>query len=514
MRKLKSLLLIAPLVLSLGMLTGCSNNAAGADEIDGLFVAGEFTGVGNGFGGEVVATVTTSYDEILDITITTEHETPGFGEPTAQTIIDAVLAHQGLDVDIVSGATYTSNGVIEAVTNALEAAGADLDVLRSIAAPHIGSVAQEELNVDVVVVGSGGAGLAAAVEVAEAGHSVVVLEKMPIIGGNTLRATGGFSAAGTSVQADNDVEDDADAFFESLNHEALDDDLLRILTNNSAEAWEWVNDLGADLTGFSAPRMHRPADGSPVGPAVVDALVARLDELDIEIMTNTKALELIKENGRVVGLKADANGNDLTVNAQAVILATGGFGASSEMLEIYRADLIDLNTTKSAGSLGTGIQMAVEVGADVLNMEEMVVHPTTDPETGFMFSIALRSDGGILLNNEGRRFTNELAPSNAVTADSMQQPDGITNLIVNQNIADNNATVRALIGAGWAQEAQDLSQLADMLDVDLDVLEETFTTYRRFAENGEDEDFGRPMMNETFKSTSNISANCDKSCAS
>jgi len=483
------------------IMTACSNNGDGNGEIT------TYEGTGNGFNGEITAVVTLEDGVITDIQVDTDIESEGFRETATEEIPAQIIANQSIEVDAISGATATSDGIIEAITSALIAAGVNLDDFRS--AVESAVVVVEDFEIDVVVVGSGGAGLAAAIEVAEAGNSVVVLERMPIIGGNTLRATGGMNASETNLQAENDIEDSNEIFFEDTmigGHETNDPEMVEIMVNYSADAIHWLNDLGADLVnittsgGQSVLRTHRPADGSPVGPAIIRALENRLDELNVEIMLNSEVQDLIITDGAVSGVEVThmSSGESFTVTADSVILAAGGFGANPEMVEYYREDLAGHFTTNHEGANGSVIRMAEIAGAHLIDMEEIQIHPTTDRETGYMFTEALRADGAIIVNNEGVRFVHELDPRDAVASAILAQPETDAFLITNGEMEENNATLAGYIRNGYGVAGETLEDLAEAIGIDAQALIATVEAYGAMVDAGEDTDFGRVNMNQNF----------------
>jgi len=511
--KKKGWLILILLGLFMLVFAGCSTNEKNQDtsgEAKGKYTAGTYEGVSTGHGGEIKATVKVSKDKIESIEITAEDETGSIGGGATKQLTEEIIASQSLAVDVVSGASESSAGIIEAVTLALEKAGADIEALKDPANKlAVETEKQEDIDVDVVVIGSGGAGMSAAVKAKEAGKSVVVLEKMPIIGGNTNRATGGMNVAGTEYQKAQGINDTKEIWYEdtmkggkNLNDPAL----LQTLVDNAPDALKWLNDMGAGLTnvtlsgGQTNPRIHQPADGSPVGPVIVDVLSKRLKELDVEILLNTTATKLIEDNGAVAGVEAtDKNGNPFKVNAKAVVLATGGFGANHEMVEKYRPELKGFSTTNHAGATGEGITMAQEVGADLMQIDQIQIHPTTDPETGYLFTEGLRGDGAILVNKEGKRFTDELLTRDVVSQNILKQTDKMAYIIVNQQMADEEHSLAGYIKDGYATKGEDIASLAKEIGVDAATLEQTMATYAGYVKNGKDEEFGRQHLTLTLE---------------
>lgn len=505
--------LIGILILGLIMLlaVGCSpDKSSGDNEEAGKFTPGTYEGISTGHGGEITAKVTVSKDRIENIEITADGETGSIGDGAITQLTEEIISTQSLAVDAVSGASQSSAGIIEAVTLALEKAGGDIAALKDPSNKLVvEQEKQEDITVDVVVVGSGGAGLSAAVEAKEAGKSVIILEQMPIIGGNTNRATGGINAAETTIQEEAGITDSKQTFYDDTlkgGHNINDPELLQTLVDNAPEAIYWLNDMGAGISrvtlsgGATNPRIHTPADGSPIGPVVVDVLSKKLKELDVDILLNTKAVKLIEQDGVVVGVEAvDKNDNPFKVNAKAVILATGGFGANSEMVEQYRPELKGFSTTNHAGATGSGIVMAQEVGADLMQVEEIQIHPTTDPKSGYLFTEGLRGDGAILVNKEGKRFTNELLTRDVVSQNILKQTDKIAYLIVNQEMAEENASLAGYIEDGYATKGEDLASLANELGIDATTLETTLNTYTQYVKNGKDEEFGREHLTQTLE---------------
>ncbi len=367
------------------------------------------------------------------------------------------------------------------------------------------------ITTDVVVIGSGGAGLAAALEVKNAGKEVIVLEKMPIIGGNTLRATGGLNAAGSSAQATLGLEDTVEAFFTDTmkgGYDKNDPELVQILAEESAEAVEWLLSMGGDfndvgkLAGATNTRAHRPTGGAPVGPEVVKTLRSALEESGVKIMTETIALKLIEEDGKVIGVIAeDKDGKEFTINATSVVLATGGFGANSTMLVEYNKDLEGFGTTNHSGATGDGIAMAQEVGAALVDIEEIQTHPTAVPSNGYMITEAVRGNGAILINRDGERFVNELATRDVVSAAMLAQEGKTGFLFFDQGVTDSLKAIDGYIKQGIVTEGETLEELAEKAGINPENLKATLTDYNQYVASKEDKDFGRNDMPRSLENS-------------
>lgn len=501
MRKLfKNVSFLILIIMLVGALTGCQSK--------GKFNPGTYEGTAEGLGGTITARVTVTKDEITKIEIDAPKETESIGAGAKEQVIERVLESQSLAIDAISGATVSSSAMIAAITAALEKSGADMKALQT-PTNQPKEEAQKDLDVDVVVVGAGGAGMSAAIEVANAGKSVVIVEKMPLVGGNTNRATGGINAAETPIQEAAGIKDTKQTFYDDTmkgGKDLNDPELLRTMVDNAPGAIEWLNGMGAGIErvtlsgGATNPRIHTPQDGSPIGPVIVKVLSEKLKELNVDIMLETKAEKIIEKDGVVVGIEAtDKNGNPFKINAKAVILATGGFGANSEMVETYRPDLKGFSTTNHQGATGDGIVMAQEVGADLTDIGEIQIHPTTDPGTGYLFTEGLRGDGAILVNFEGKRFTDELLTRDKVSAKILEQTQGQAYLIANEEMRTENKSLAGYIEKGYAVKGESIAELARSLKIDEATLENTMKAYTQMAKAGVDTEFGRKHMTKTLE---------------
>ena len=357
---------------------------------------------------------------------------------------------------------------------------------------------------DIVVVGMGGAGMCAAIAAKEAGaENIVILESTAIEGGNTNFSSSGMNAAYTKYQEAAGIEDSVDLFISDTvtgGKNWNNVDLVTQMCEGSADAIDWVANHGLELSdvtsmgGASVARCHRPADKKAIGSELVPALVQAVSDAGISVAMETKATALTTdESGAVNGVDAtDADGNEVHFGAKAVIVATGGFGANFDMIKMYRPDLVDYVTTNKEGTQGDGMVMAQKVGANLIQMSQIQTHPTVYQENGALIGEAVRGGGGILINNAGDRFCNEMGTRDAVSASELQQPDGKVWCFYDQTLYDANAVCAKYDSLEMSTKYDTLDDLAAALGFDVAELQATLDTYNAaVADGGASDPFGR-----------------------
>ena len=478
---------------------------------------GTYTSTAQGFGGDVTVELTVSESLIESVIITGDKETPALGGVAVTDLGPSILAMQTPNVDAVSGATVTSKAIIAAATDCLLQAGADIELMDAKASEipvEALTKTEETIDCDIVVVGAGGAGMTAAISAKQEGMNVIILEKMPYAGGNTTKASGGMNAAGTKKQqAAIAAEEDAEVK-ESLEGSTVENfiadtmegghninniDLVTTMAENSSDAIEWLEGIGAELptiaaTGGTVHRyLHEPEDGSAVGEFLVEKFSEQLEKMDIPVYYNTEATDLIVDGDKVVGVKATGKTADYTINAGAVILATGGFGASEEMYCKYRPDLKGSVTTNAPGATGDGIVMAEKVGAALVDIDQIQLHPTVFQENGFLVSERLRSNGAILVNIEGNRFTNDLATRDAVSAAELEQPECCAYIVYDSQFAEEKL-YQKYVTNGLTTEAASIEELGKAIGFDDAAVANFVKTVEKWndvCENDTPDEFGR-----------------------
>ena len=526
---------------------GCGAKSASTSSDAG--VSGDFTATAKGFGGDVSVTLTLTDGAITGCTAEGKDETEGVGSQAIAKMPGEIAESGSIAVDGVSGATITSTAIKEAAAAALTAAGLNPDDYKT-AVENDAAAEDSTVDADVVVVGAGGAGMTAAITAAAEGKSVVILESQSMVGGNSVRATGGMNAGKTVYQDENEFGESAGVektlktaaekyadnetitalaktvseqwaayqanptgYFDSVELMELDTmiggkgindpELVETLCANSADAIDWLDEHGITLHnvssfgGASVKRIHRPvnAEGKTVsvGSYMIPLLEENCEKAGVKMMLDTTATEILTDaNGAAVGVKATgASGETVTVNAKAVVLATGGFGANLDMVVKYKPELKGFMTTNAPGIQGQGIEMAQAIGAATVDMDQIQIHPTVEANTAALITEGLRGDGAILINEEGQRFIDEVGTRDVVSAAEIAQTGSYSWLVVDQAMADASSVIQGYIKKGYTVTGSTYEELGKAMGVDAAAFAKTMEKWNGYVEAKNDPDFGR-----------------------
>ncbi len=363
------------------------------------------------------------------------------------------------------------------------------------------SVKDLKSKYDVVIVGAGGAGMSAALAAKEKGLKPVILEKMPVAGGNTLKASSGMNASETKVQKKAGVKDSNDKFYKETlegGHGTNDKKMLRFFVDHSASAVDWLDGMGIKLNnltitgGMSVKRTHRPADGSAVGGYLVSGLLRNVKKNNIPIYVNADVTKINEKSGKVDGVKVKFNQDKTkTISSKAVIVTTGGFGASKAMIKKYRPDLSKYVTTNQAGSTGDGIKMIKSLGGYTVDMNKIQIHPTVYQKPPYLVGEAVRGEGGILVNKQGERFTNEMGTRDVVSAAINKQSGKYAYVLFDGGVKKRVTAINQYQKKGMVVSSDSLAGLAKKLGVSSDNLATTVKTWNKDVKNKKDGQFKR-----------------------
>ena len=526
---------------------GCGSKPASTT---GAGATGDFTGTAKGFGGDVTVTLTLTDGKITGCTAEGADETKGVGSKAIEQLPAAIAESGSIAVDGVSTATITSNAIKEAAAAAITAAGLKPEDFQTAVENNAEPAEDSTVDTDIVIVGAGGAGMTAALTATSEGKSVVIVESQPVVGGNSVRATGGMNAGKTVYQDENEFGESAGVektlktaaekyadnetitalaktvseqwaeyqknptgYFDSVELMELDTmiggkgindpALVETLCSNSADAIDWLDEHGITLHsvssfgGASVKRIHRPVDAEgktvSVGSYMIPLLEENCEKAGVQILLNTTANEILTDaNGAAVGIKATGStGETVTVNAKAVVLTTGGFGANLDMVVEYKPELKGFMTTNAAGAQGQGIEMATAIGAGTVDMDQIQIHPTVEANTAALITEGLRGDGAVLINAEGKRFIDEVGTRDVVSAAEIAQTGSYSWLVVDQAMVDASSVIQGYIKKGYTVTGETYEELGKAMGVDEAAFAETMNTWNGYVEAKNDPDFGR-----------------------
>jgi len=548
MRKALSLVLAA--VMMCGMFAVPAMAAA--------YTPGTYTASAPGLNGPVEVSVTVSDSEITVVEVTSHTETPGISDRPIADIPAAIVEHQSLSVDSISGATYTSAAILAAVEDAVQQAGGDVDALKAVEVAQA-PAEDVEATYDVVILGGGGAGLSAALSAKEAGASVIIVEKAGALGGNSLLAGGAFNACDPERQANVEMSDslmaelkrylelneenfgafadtlktvkeqintylagDTSKLFDSpelhmlhiylggkrtgLDGTVIEPDLALadVFANNALDALNWAASYGVEwrdsistVLGAMWPRTHGVASEK-----ITITFEKAAREAGVDIMIDTRANELIMKDGKVVGIKATTSaGANVTLYAnKGVVLATGGFADNAPMVVKYNNywdGLSDKMPSTNAPTItGDGIVMAEAAGDALTGMGYAQLMPSSHPVDGSLFSgIWGSAETQVFVNKEGKRYVNEYSERDVLSKAALAQTDKLFFIICDNKIA-KNADVAGMEAKGNVVSGNTLEELANKLGIPADTFVAEIERYNSFVENQKDEDFGKAFFGE------------------
>lgn len=502
--------LSALLLCGLMLLAGCSSSPTPTADPETKMTPGTYSSVGTGFKGDIKLDVTVTEDAITEIKVVDHKETKGIGSEAVIILADKMVEYQTTGVDLVAGATVTSAGFRTAVNEALAQAGADMDKFG--AAPEKAELKEETLDTDVVVVGGGSSGMMAAQYLAKDGYKVILLEKTPMVGGASAMAGGTLSATNSTWQKEAGYEDSPEALKERLlaiGHNKNHLPTLELFTRIIGPNFDWI----VDENGGNMPYKHEGSGASYSFEGSGAGAMLKLKEIMLdagaELLLNTQATELIVNEGTVVGVKATGEDANYTINAKAVILATGGYGHNKDIVpEEYFA----FRYSGHSGHDGDALEMIKAVDGATRNLTWLNKQPNTmilpsgAPQYTNMGVGKAYNMSGILINEKGERFACENGDTWELML-AMEKNERQYLLMDQENYDAFNAAMASIYSAEdaakWTADdytgqpfykgADTLEELAEKLDVPAEALKATVAKYNEAVTAGTEDEFGRQL---------------------
>lgn len=464
-------------------------------------VNGTYEGKARGHNGDVVLNVSFENSKIKNVSLKESVETEDVGKLAIEKLIQKVNSGD-FNLDEITGATYSSKAFVNALADAIKKSGLDYKKILKNNPVMNEKFEVKEMNTDVVVIGSGGAGLISAIKSKQAGANVVIIEKLPLIGGNTLISGAEYSAPNNWLQEKENIKDSVDLFKKDVEKAGGDKELIDVLANNALDGAKWLrDDVKVEWTdelmffgGHSVKRSLIPKGQS--GKELINKLHAKAEELGIEILTETNAFELLTKDNVVTGVKAKIKTGELIINAKSVVLTTGGFGANKKMLYDNDKEVDDkILSTNSPGSTGDGIKMAQAIGADVVDMNQIQLYPVCDVETGkLLYTGDTRLVGGaIIVNKEGKRFVEELGTRREISMGIKAQTDSVAYQIWDEDsmqkskiLPTHEIEYKNLIEGKKLCKVNSIEEMAEFFGIDKENLKETIKQFNEDSEKGKD----------------------------
>ena len=464
---------------------------------------GTYTAKVNGHNAPLTVEVTVDANKILSIKTPDDQESLGVGKVGLKKTADNILRYQSIGVDAVTGATFSSNALKEGVEKCLKLAGADMKQFTRKAEKH--PIHNRTYQADVVVIGGGGAGLASAISSMQAGaKKVIVLEKLGYVGGSTNVSEGALNAVDDQRQKAQGIKDSYETFYETTmhgGHDKGDPTLVRFLTSHSMDAVNWLESLGVKFndhigaaTGSLGQRSHYPA--TPYGNTYIRTFEKVIADSNgkIQVLLDTPAVKLIQnKSGRVVGVVGNNFGSKVTVMAKdGVIIATGGFGANVAYRQkvntgVWKNIKLDNSigcTNIQKAAQGQGLFLAQKVGAKLIGLSDIQIHPCGTPGTGLMENIRTSGRNRIFVNSDGNRFVNEGAARDVLANAIFQQKGRTYWIVVNKlryptpDFKDRmGASIRNMEALGAVVEAPTLDELAKKTGMNAENLKKAIADY-------------------------------------
>lgn len=455
-------------------------------------------------------------------------ETPGISDAALTQFPQRVVDAQSLKVDAVSGATLTSDGIRNAVADAIRKAGGDPAAFAAVAVKKKVAAKLIKDQADVIVVGAGGSGISAAVRAETLGANVILIEKMPVIGGATALNAGTLIATGSRFQKESlkETKDSPELAAKDIfrvGKNRNDPVLVKQVTERVGGVVDWlVYDLkipyGPAATQYPDHSANRQLGVTGRSVNFLKLMREKFEHMGGKLMLETRAQELLRDkDGRVVGVRAtDAAGNTVELTSKAVILASGGYGAVKSMLPKEMNQYVFYGLDSETGD---GFKMATAIGADTINMDLVKMYPQgveTVPGHGLAATASstdtMKKSGAIYVNRDGQRYVNELASLGELTDTTVAQPGHIAYIVmdkkawkeyVNKSLEDRLVPDEATLmkwtkivnnGRPVMAVADDLKKAAEVMGVNPDGLTKTVKEWNDMVAAGKDTKFGRKIV--------------------
>lgn len=488
---------------------------------------GTYTGEGKGRNGTITVEVTVKAGKLDAVKVVKHTETVGISDAAVADFPKAIVAAQSTAVDAVAGATMTSEGIRAAVAQAIQKAGGDPAQFATAVVKKKAAKKLVKENADIVVVGAGGSGISAAVKAETLGAKVILIEKMPVIGGATALNAGTLIATGSKYQREvmKETKDSPELAYKDIftvGKNRNDPTLVKMVTERVGGVVDWlIYDMkipyGPAATQYPDHSANRQLGVTGRSVNYLNLMREKFLGMGGKLMLQTRAQELIRDDaGKVVGVRAtDKDGNTVELTSKAVILASGGYGAVKSMLPKEMSNYVFYGLDSETGD---GYKMATAIGAGTINLDLVKMYPQgveTVPGHGLAATASstdtMKKSGAIYVNKKGERYVDENAALGVLTDKTVEQPDHIAYIVMDakawkeyvaksleDKLVPNEETLMTwtkIVNNGRPVMAvsDNLAEAAKTMSVDAEGLAKTVARWNDMVKAGEDKDFHRKI---------------------
>ena len=460
--------------------------AAAAVMTGSVAMAETYSATGNGYHGEMTVNVTIEDGKITDVELGDNHETNVVIDRAFPVIRERILEANTADVDSVTAATFSSYAIKTAVADAMQQAGLEAP---KVAMQNAEKTATERAaeNCDIVIVGGGPAGLAAAVSAKQtnADKNVILVEKLDILSGNGKFDMNFFDMINTEAQkaAGNDEwvgEAGLAKFLEEKSSNGESAERIQVWANEEYNLDAWLRAMGVELNYNYGGTNHMAEDNQYSGEVIQAGLEKAAAELGVDVRTGTKGVDLVMEDGACKGVIVTNNaGETYTINAASTIITTGGFCSNKELLAEYAPGYEVFNTSNQMGTTGDFVKIFEQNGFKMENMGKMsffsnIIVPYRDLTGGADMNLLANSEGALLPNKSGMDRGTMIK----------EQPNGAAYYITDKTGYDSFYRIRKHVGLGYYAEGATLEELAEKLSINAEGLKASVEQYNADAAAG------------------------------